>query len=491
MTSTITKSPAINTTAMWIGGREAFASNGATLDAVNPATGEVTARFPNATAADVDAAVAAGQRAMKAWKRSSPDERSAVLRRLADVIQDHAAELAQLDVIDNGSPIREMRRDAGMAVDSLRYYAGLTLQLCGETIPTSYDRLNFTLLQPYGVVARIIPFNHPFMFAASKIAAPLAAGNAVIVKPSEHTSRSALRLGELALGVVPEGLLSILTGDGAGVGDAIVRHPDIRRLAFIGSSATGRAIQAAAASVAVKSITLELGGKNPLVVFPDADVAKAVQAAKRGMNFTWQGQSCGSTSRLLVHRDIYDSFVQTLAESIDGMRSGQPLDEATETGSIVNSLQYDKVQKYIQIGNDEGSRLLAGGQILTDGEFARGFFVRPTLFGNVDPYSRLAQEEIFGPVLAAMPFDDYTHALTIANSVKYGLTASVFTENLKTAHRFARDVEAGYVWINEVSKHVHGTAFGGVKDSGLGREEGMEELISYTQPKNVHLNFEE
>lgn len=490
MTDTVVRTP-VTTVPMWIGGREAFASDGSTIDAVNPATGEITARLPHATGADVDAAVGAGKRASADWKRTSPEERSAVLSTLADVIADHAAELAQLDVIDNGSPIREMRRDAGMAVDSLRYYAGLTLQLRGETIPTSYGRINYTLLQPYGVVARIIPFNHPFMFAASKIAAPLAAGNAVIIKPSEHTSRSALRLGELAAGIVPEGLLSILTGYGHTTGDAIVRHPEIRRLAFIGSADTGRAIQAAAAAVAVKHVTLELGGKNPLVVFPDADVDKAVEAAKRGMNFTWQGQSCGSTSRLLVHRDIYRPLIETLGASIEGMRSGSPVEESTETGSIVNSLQFEKVRKYIQIGHDEGARLVAGGTTLSDGDFARGYFVRPTLFADVDPDSRLAQEEIFGPVLAAMPFGDYDEALRIANGVRYGLTASVFTESLRTAHRFARDVEAGYVWVNEVSKHVHGTAFGGVKDSGLGREEGIEELVSYTQPKNVHLNFED
>jgi betaine-aldehyde dehydrogenase len=478
-------------TPMWIGGREAFASDGGTIDAINPATGDITARFPNATASDVEAAYQAGSTASKLWRHSTPEERTAVLSRLAGAIEAHAEELALLDVIDNGSPIREMRRDAGMAVDALRYYAGLTLQLRGETIPTNFDRLNYTLPQPFGVVARIIPFNHPFMFAASKIAAPLAAGNAVIVKPSEHTSRSALRLGEIAKGIVPEGLLSILTGYGQTTGDAIVRHPGIRRLAFIGAADTGRAIQAAAASVAIKTVSLELGGKNPLVVFPDADLDKAITAAQRGMNFTWQGQSCGSTSRLLVHRDVYAEFIERLAESVEGMRSGSPIDEATETGSIVNSIQFEKVQKYIGIGREEGARVVAGGHSLSDGEFAKGFFVRPTVFADVDPYSRLAQEEIFGPVLAAMPFGDYDEALRIANSVRYGLTASVFTKDLRTASRFARDVEAGYVWVNEVSKHVHGTGFGGVKDSGLGREEGIEELVSYTQSKNVHLNFED
>lgn len=479
------------TTPMWIGGREVLASDGGTIDAVNPATGEVTARFPHATAQDVETAVAVAERAAREWARAAPEERGKVLDRLADAIEQHAAELAELDVVDNGSPIREMRRDAGMAVDALRYYAGLVLQVRGDTIPTSFDRINYSVLQPFGVTARIVPFNHPFMFAASKIAAPLAAGNAVIVKPSEHTSRSALRLGELAQGIVPEGLLSVLTGFGSTTGDAIVRHPGIRRLAFIGSPDTGRAIQAAAASVSVKSVTLELGGKNPLVVFPDADLDKAVLAAQRGMNFTWQGQSCGSTSRLLVHREVYEPFVDRLAAGIADMKSGSPIDESTETGAIVNRLQFEKVRSYIAIGHEEGARLIAGGDTLTTGEFAKGYFVRPTLFADVDPDSRLAQEEIFGPVLAAMPFDNYDHAIRIANGVRYGLTASVYTSDLRTAHRFARDVEAGYVWVNEVSKHVHGTAFGGVKDSGVGREEGIEELLSYTQAKNVHINFEE
>lgn len=482
---------AIETTPMVIGGKAVLASDGATIDTINPATGKVIGRFPSATAADIAVAVAAAATAFESWKRTMPEERAAGLNALADVIQTNWDELAALDVAENGSPIREMRRDAGIAITQLRYYAGLVLEVRGETILGSYDRLNYTLLQPYGVVARIVPFNHPLMFAASKIAAPLAAGNTAIVKPSEHTSLSALRLAELASGVLPEGVLNVVTGYGQTAGDALVRHPQVRRVAFIGAAETGRAIQAAAASVNVKSVTLELGGKNPLVIFSDADIVKAVAAAVRGMNFTWQGQSCGSTSRLLVHRDIYSSFVEALAEAVNEMRSGLPDNEETETGAIVNKIQFAKVKKYLKIGRDEGARLVAGGNVLTDGEFADGYFVRPTVFADVDPYSRLAQEEIFGPVLAAMPFSDYDEALTIANSVRYGLTASVFTENLRTAHRFARDVQAGYVWVNEVSKHVHGTAFGGVKDSGLGREEGIEELLSYTQSKNVHVNLED
>ncbi len=457
-------------TPMMFGGERRLASDSATLDAVNPANGEVIATIPHASREDVDTAVAAAGTAFQSWRRTEPAERAVALNALADLIAEHAAELALLDVLDNGSPIREMRNDAGMAIAQLRYFAGLVLQARGETVPGSWDRMSYTLRQPYGVCVRIIPFNHPLMFAASKIAAPLAAGDTVILKPSEHTSLSALRLAELATGVFPPGVVSVLTGLGSTTGDALVRHPDVRRLAFIGSAATGRSILRAANEERVKTVTLELGGKNPLVVFPDADLDKAIEAAQRGMNFTWQGQSCGSTSRLLVHEAVYDDFVTRLAENVDALRSGVPSEESTETGAIVNDLQYEKVQRYVEIGRSEGARLLVGGNTLTEGEFAGGMFVRPAVFADVDPNSRLAQEEIFGPVLATMQFRDYDEALRIANGVQYGLTASVFTKDLKTAHRFARDVEAGYVWVNEVARHVPGTAFGGVKDSGLGRE---------------------
>lgn len=484
-------STTLDLTPMWIGGHRATASDGATFVAYNPATGEVTTSIPHATADDVESAVLAGEKASEHWKRVPPEERAAVLMLIADIVESHAEELAGIDVVDNGSPIREMRTDAHHAAAQLRFYAGIASQIRGETIPGAWDRLNYTLLQPYGVVGRIVPFNHPFMFATTKMAAPLAAGNAVIIKPSEHTSRSALRMAELVSEVLPEGLLSVLTGFGATTGDALVRHPRIGRIAFIGSAATGRSIQAAAASVAIKHVTLELGGKNPLVVFPDAHIDKAIAAAKRGMNFTWQGQSCGSTSRLLVHRSIYGDFIERLGESIEGMRSGDPRDEATETGAIVNDVQFNKVKSYLDIAKGEGWRVVAGGGTLDNDEFANGYFVRPTLFADGAPSSRLAQEEVFGPILAAMPFDSYEDALKIANSVEYGLTASVFTQDLRIAHRFARDVQSGYVWINEVSKHVLGASFGGFKNSGLGREEGVEELISYTQAKNVHVNLED
>lgn len=471
-----------------IGGKP-HPSDGPTIDALNPATGEVIGRFHDATDEDVDAAVKAGLDRFQEWRRSTPRDRAAALHAIANVVEGNAEELALLDVLDNGSPIREMRNDAGAAASLLRYYAGLVLQRHGHTVPTEYDRLNYTIPQPYGVVARIVAFNHPLMFVAGRIGAPLAAGNVVIMKPSEHTSLSALRLAELLDDVLEPGLVQIITGAGSTTGDALVRHPDIRRLSFIGSAETGRHILRRANEDRLKNVTLELGGKNPLVIFPDADLDVAVAAAQRGMNFTWQGQSCGSTSRLLVHEDIYDEFVDRLATSVDSLRSGAPIDEATQTGAIINQQQFDKVKRYIDIGKAEGGRLVAGGTVLEDGEFAGGLFIRPTIFADVRPGSRLEQEEIFGPVLAAIRFRDYGEAITIANGVRYGLTASVFTRDLATAHRFARDIESGYVWVNEVARHLPGTPFGGVKDSGLGRDEDLDELMSYTETKHVHVNF--
>jgi len=327
------------------------------------------------------------------------------------------------------------------------------------------------------------------MFAATKIAAPLVAGNCVILKPSEFTSLSALAMADDLARLFPPGVVQVLTGLGSEVGDALVRHPGIGRIAFIGSAATGRRIQAAATTGGVKTVTLELGGKNPIVVFPDADLDLAVEGAIRGMNFTWQGQSCGSTSRLLVHRDCYDDVVLKVGERLAAMRPGSPLDPASDTGAIVTPQQLDKVLSYIEIGKGEQARLVTGGERLTDGDLAQGNFVTPALFADVDPAGRLATEEIFGPVLAAIPFSDYDEAVAIANSVEYGLTASVFTRDLRTALAFSRDVDAGYVWVNETSRHFIGAPFGGVKNSGVGREEDLEEIESYTQLKSVNIRF--
>jgi len=382
-----------------------------------------------------------------------------------------------------------MRKDAHIAVGQLRYFAGLALQLRGETIPTGFDRLDYTLQEPFGVVGRILPFNHPLMFAASRVAAPLIAGNTLILKPSEHTSLSALRFGELVADILPAGVLNVVTGLGAEAGDALVVHPGVPRVSFIGSVAVGRAIQQRAATHVVKTVTLELGGKNPMVVFPDADLELAVDGALRGMNFTWQGQSCGSLSRVIVHEAIYDAFLERLVDRVSSLRPGMPEDPDAQTGAIVNAGQLEKVLGYVRLGVEEGARLCTGGDRITVGDLANGLFVRPAVFADVAVESRLAQEEIFGPVLSVLRFSDEAEAVSIANATRFGLTASVFTTDLGIAHRFAEAVDAGYVWVNEVSRHLPGTPYGGVKDSGLGREEDFDELLSYTQLKNVHVKY--
>lgn len=472
-----------------VDGERVAAVSGATLDVINPATNGVIGQIPRCDERDVSVAVAAARRAAPGWRRTEPQMRAAALLAFAEAIAERGDELARLDSLDNGSPLHEMRNDVGLATSQIRYLAGLALEVRGRTMPETPGLLQFTVHEPFGVVARIIAFNHPLMFAAVKIAAPLLAGNTVILKPSELTSLSALAMAEDLRRLFPPGVVQVLTGLGAEVGDALVRHPGIPRVAFIGSAATGRRIQASAAAAGVKSVSLELGGKNPIVVFPDADLDLAVEGAIRGMNFTWQGQSCGSTSRLLVHRDCYPDFVARVAGRIAGLRAGPPLDPGSDLGAIVSTQQLDKVLSYIEIGKAERARLVTGGERLTGGDLAAGNFVSPALFADVDPAGRLATEEIFGPVLAAIPFAGYDEAVAIANGVEYGLTASAFTRDLRTAIAFSRDVEAGYVWINETSRHFIGVPFGGVKNSGVGREEDLTEIESYTQLKSVNIRF--
>jgi acyl-CoA reductase-like NAD-dependent aldehyde dehydrogenase len=473
-----------------IGGRRRASASGEWIDAVDPATNTAFARVPRCTGDDVDAAVAAAQAAYPAWRRTPAPERAARLFALADAVTRRREEFARADTLDNGSPYGELLKDVDIGVAELRYFAGLALQARGETIPTGHNRLNYTLREPFGVVGRIVPFNHPILFATMKIGAPLVVGNTVVLKPSEHTSVSALLLAEELERIFPPGVVNVVSGYGAEAGDALVVHPLVRRLAFIGQESTGRTVQARAASMVVKTVTLELGGKNPIVVFPDADLELAVEGVVRGMNFTFQSQSCGSTSRLIVHSDIHDQFVERLVARISGLRVGLPFEEGTEIGPLINEAQFRKVAGYIRLGEEGGSRLLTGGRRCEEADLSDGWFVKPAVFDGVEPAMRLAQEEIFGPVLAVLEFSSYDHAVDIANAVQFGLTASVFTGDLRTAHAFARDVDAGFVWVNDSGRHFLGTPFGGYKNSGLGRDEDVEELLSYTQVKNVNVAFE-
>lgn len=477
---------------MLVGGELVTAASGSRLEVVNPATARSITTVPAAGVADVDRAVEAAAVAFPAWRRKPPAERAQLVGALADAIEIHGEELAWIDTIDNGSPIKVMRGDYRMAVEQLRYFAGLALALRGESIPTpdsaSFD---FTVREPFGVVARIVPFNHPFMFAASKLGAPLVAGNTVVLKPSQHTSLSALRLGELCAEIFPPGVVNVISGRGSEVGDRLVAHPKVARVAFTGSVEVGLRIQRQAAADHVKVVTLELGGKNPVIVFADAQREAALSGVVRGMNFTWQGQSCGSTSRLYVHRSVYEGFVTELGKRMDAMVVGDPSDDATDVGAIVSKQQYESVSRYIAGAvADPRTRLVAGGPP-SPGLFGEGWFIRPTLFaleqGDDLP---VACDEIFGPVLVAMPFDAYEEVIERANALPLGLTASVWTTDLNCAMKAVHDLETGYAWVNWSSTHVPGTPFGGVKDSGVGREESVDELLGYTQSKNVYIRFD-
>jgi betaine-aldehyde dehydrogenase len=473
---------------MLIGGEFRAARTGATLPVFHPGDESLIARMPSGDAGDVDDAVCAAKQASKSWARTAVTERTEAILALADAVERHGPELAWIDALDNGSPITVMRNDYHLAVEQMRYFAGLVLQLRGQTLPVSaHDAIDFTTRDPYGVVGRLIPFNHPLMFAASRIAAPLLAGNCVVLKPSEQTSLSALRLGELALEIFPAGVLNIVTGTGFAVGESIVRHPDVPRIAFTGSEAVGRRILASAADTAVKTITLELGGKNPLIVFADADLEAAVDGALRGMNFRWQGQSCGSTSRLFVHRSCYERFIAELTDRMRALRLGDPLLESTDVGPLVSRAHFDRVRRFIDEGiRDPHLELVTGGPQAD----RPGLFIPPTLFTAADgPHGPLFSDEVFGPVLVAAPFDDYGEAIGLANSLPVGLTASVWTASLHTALAAARDIATGYLWVNWSSEHIAGASFGGVKNSGLGREESLEEIESYTQHKNVYIRF--
>ena len=472
---------------MLIGGELVESESGAWDESINPATEEVIGQAPAADRRDVDKAVAAAEKAWPAWAARAPRERAKVLQSFGRALLDRAEELLRIEVADTGNTVTPMRMDVRVSAESLNYYAGLVHELKGETLPDAAGVLHITLREPYGVVARIAPFNHPLMFAVSRTAAALAAGNAVIVKPPETSPLSSLVLAEIAREVFPVGVFNIVTGRGATAGDALVRHPGIKRIAFIGSVATGRAIQKAAAETSVKHVSLELGGKNPLIVFPDVDVEATARAAVGGMNFTWQGQSCGSTSRLLLHRDIYDAVLKRVLEIVSAFRIGDPMDLQNDVGPVNSATQYQKVLHYLQVGQEDGARLLIGGRRPQGARFERGFWIEPAVFGDVTPSMRLAREEVFGPILSVMRWTTEDEAVELANATEYGLTAAIWTNDIHQALRTARRVRSGFQWINGFSAHYTGVPFGGFKNSGVGREEGIEELYSYTESKTINI----
>jgi len=463
------------------------ARDGRTAETLNPSTGTSLGAVAIAGADDVDAAVSAARRGYLEWRAVAPLERARILRGLAEVVRRNAKELALIDAANCGNPVREMASDALVAAAQIDFFAGLVTEMKGASIPMGPDAVNFSVREPLGVVTRIIPFNHPFMFAAGKSAAPLAAGNAVVVKPPDQAPLSALRLAELAGDLLPAGVLSVLPGNRE-TGAALTRHHDVAMVAIIGSVAAGRAVMRAASDT-VKPLILELGGKNALIAYPDADPGEVAAAMVAGMNFTWCGQSCGSTSRAFLHASIHDRVIEEARARIAAFTPGIATETATTMGAIVSQAQLERVLGHIEAAKREGARLLCGGGRPTDPKLAGGFFVEPTVFVDVTPAMRIAREEVFGPVLAVFAWTDEARMLEEVNAVDYGLTCSIWTNDLSTAHRAAGAVQVGYVWINEVGRHFLGAPFGGVKQSGFGREECLEELLRFTQEKNIHVKL--
>jgi len=471
-----------------IGGEWVATASGRAFPTYNPATGEILGSVPLADAVDVDRAVQAAAQACPAWAEMLGPERGACLQALAQALRTHREELARLDALNSGNVITGMRRDVDWAAESLEYFAGLTTELKGETLPGDPAALSYTIRQPFGVVGKINPFNHPIRFAAEKLAAPLAAGNTVVMKPPEQAPLSSLVLGHVLRDVFPPGVVNIVTGDGPNTGGALVRHPLVRRIALIGSVDAGRAVMAAA-SAEIKTITLELGGKNPMIVFPDVPPDEAAAAAVVGMNFNRAGQSCSSTSRIFVHRMLHDEFLEALTERLARLKLGPPELDESEIGPLVSREQHERVLAYIETGRREGARLVYGGGVPDEPSLRRGFFVQPTVFAGVRPEMRLAQEEIFGPVMAVLVWDDEDAMVRQVNSVVYGLSAAIYTHDYAAAHRLARRIEAGYIWVNIPGGHALGAPYGGVKQSGIGREECLEELLSYTQIKSIRMRL--
>ncbi len=450
----------------------------------SPSTGETLGPVAIARQADVDAAVAAAAQGFAQWRAVPPLERARILRAIAARLREHADEFTYIDAANAGHPVREMTHDIANAAGQFEFFAGLVTEMKGTSIPMGEDRINFSVREPVGVVARIVPFNHPFMFAAAKSAAPLAAGNAVIIKPSDQAPLSALRLAQLVADLLPPGTFSVLPGD-AVTGSALASHRGVASVGIIGSPNAGKAVMRAASDT-VKPVLLELGGKNALIAYPDADPDEVAAACVAGMNFGWCGQSCGSTSRAFIHRDIHDAVRERIVAKLAAYKPGIPTDPATTMGAIVSAVQKQRVLDYIAAGVAEGATLVSGGRAPADPALARGHFVEPTLFAGVTQAMRIAREEIFGPVLSMIAWTDEAAMLRDVNSVDYGLTAAIWTRDIDRAYRTARAVQVGYVWINDVAKHFLGAGFGGVKLSGWGREECIEEMLHFTQQKNIH-----
>jgi aldehyde dehydrogenase (NAD+)/phenylacetaldehyde dehydrogenase len=470
-----------------IGGKWQPAKSGKTFETINPANEEVLALIAEGDKADVDEAVKAARKAFDtgAWPSMGPHQRARLMFQIAELIDDHADELAELETLDNGKPLSFARGfDVPAAAETFRYYGGWVTKIYGETNPSDPAFFNYTLREPVGVCGQIIPWNFPLLMAAWKLGPALACGNTVILKPAEQTPLTALRLGELIMEAgLPEGVLNIVTGFGPGAGSSIAEHPNVDKVAFTGSTEVGKIILKASAGN-LKKVSLELGGKAPNIIFPDADMKQAVPTAMMGVFFN-SGQVCCAGTRIFVQRDKYDEVVDQLTAFSKGVTMGDPFNKGTTIGPVVSREQFDRVKGYLDVGRKEGAKVTAGGEAGT----GKGYFVQPTLFTGVNNDMRIAREEIFGPVASAISFKDENDAVFQGNDTDYGLSAAVWTKDISRAHKMARSLKAGTVWVNCFNQLDPISPFGGYKQSGFGRELGRYAIDLYTQIKSVWMKL--
>jgi aldehyde dehydrogenase (NAD+) len=469
-----------------IDGRRVPSSSGRTFKSLNPATGQIIATIAEGGEADVEIAVAAARRAFEGpWRTMRASERGRILMRWAELLKLNAEEIIELESIDAGKPIAATtRQDFPAAVDTLTYYAGWADKISGDVVPVREDALTYTVREPVGVVAAIVPWNFPLMIGMWKLAPALACGCTIVMKPAELTSLSALRIAEFALEAgLPAGVFNVVTGPGRVVGDALVNHPDVDKVTFTGSPGVGRGIMKGAASN-FKRVSLELGGKSANVIFDDADLEAASKAAASGIFFN-AGQVCSAGSRVLVQERAYDEVVERLAARAKSIRIGDPLDRNTALGPVISEKQMKSILDYVEIGQKEGARLVTGGERVGD----RGYFISPTVFADVAHEMRVSQEEIFGPVVSVIKFTDEADALRIANGTAYSLAAGVWSRDIGKLQRFAKRARAGTVWMNTYGYTDVRLPWGGERDSGLGREHGTAALDNFTEPKAVWMNL--
>ncbi|MEZ5852362.1 MAG: aldehyde dehydrogenase family protein [Hyphomicrobiaceae bacterium] len=476
---------------MLVDGNWVAAADGRELPVEAPGTRATIAMIPRGSAEDVDRAVKAAAAAFPAWSRVAPRDRGRLLQQIADKLEDRVEEMARILAEETGNAIRtQARGEARSAVDIFRYFGGLASELKGETIPLGENVLSYTRREPIGVVGAIIPWNAPVALAALKIAPALCAGNVIVLKAAEDAPLGVLLCARICQEFLPKGVLNVVTGLGEEAGAALSAHPTVRKLSFTGSTEVGKIIMRAAADRIVP-VSLELGGKSPSIVYPDANEDWAVDGIINAMRFTRQSQSCTAGSRLFLHADIFDSFLEKLAAKLAKLKIGDPLDEASDIGAIINEKQFRKVCGYVQEGlNASGSKLLLGGLPPAEGPLSQGYFALPTVFANAANDWRMAREEIFGPVLVAIRWTDEEEAIRMANDTHYGLAGYVWTHDIGRGLRAAHRIEAGWVQVNQGLGQFPGQSYGGIKQSGIGREHSLEGMLdSFTQRKNVTVNL--